>query len=242
MGQKHPIAFEALRPTVVLAGSGIWTEVLARLVFRSGGSALVVSGVDDLAGLTRAACVVLGAPLPPADMIRATAIVRERLPLTPVIAALDDSAARSELASDLGIVGAAALPIDAELYQVSSWIGRYAGLNIRHTHRGILMAPVLLRSGNTLHAAIASDVSEGGLGVESVEASFAANVEEAQFHLPGVATPITVATEVVWVEATDRTRVRAGLRFVDLDPVDLAAIRAYHGAAEAEESMAALSP
>lgn len=92
------------------------------------------------------------------------------------------------------------------------------------------MAPVLLRTGNTLHAAIASDVSEGGLGIESVEASLVSGIVEAQFHLPGVLSPITVATEVAWVEATSRTRVRVGLRFVDIDAVDVAAIRAYQGA------------
>lgn len=232
MGQKRPEAWEALRPTVALAGEGMWTEVLARLVFRSGGSAVVVSTVDDLASISHASCVVVGSPLSPADLIRATASVRQRMPLTPVIAAIQEGDP-PELAADLLVVGAAAVPVDPDMHQIASWVGRYAGLNIRHTHRGILVAPVLLRSGNTLHAAIASDVSEGGLGIESVEPALAGEVEEAQFHLPGTPTPITVATRVVWVETGDLSRVRAGLRFLDLDPVDRAAIRAYQGGDDA---------
>lgn len=234
----QPSAWEALRPTVVIAGAGIWTEVLARLVFRSGGSAIVVARPEDLYGVSRPACVVIGAPLSPSELVRATVMVRDRSPLTPVIAALD-GCTPPELAADLGILGAAAIPLDADAHRVANWVARYAGLNIRVSHRGILMAPVLLRSGTVLHAAIASDVSEGGLGVECVEAALASAVEEAQFHLPGIASPLTVATEVAWIEATDRARVRLGLRFVGLDGIDLGAIRAYLGSDDDAERLAA---
>lgn len=225
-------AWEAMRPVVLISGAGMWTEVLSRLVFRSGGSAIVVTRPDGLFGDDVGLCpavVVAGAPLAPSELVRITAMVRERAPGTPVIAALDEDAT-PELAADLGILGAAAVSLDEDLRQLTVWIGRLAGLRIRHSHRGILVAPVLLRSEHTLHAAIAADVSEGGLGIEAADPSLIANVGEAQFHLPGMSTPITVATEVAWVEPGTRSRMRAGLRFLDLDPIDRAAIRTYHGA------------
>jgi hypothetical protein len=231
MDVQGAVAWEALRPVVVIAGSGIWTEVLARLVFRSGGSAVQVTRPDDLFGdnvSLRPAVVVIGAPLAPAELIRITAMVRDRAPETAVLAALQEDAP-GELAADLGVVGAVAVNVDEDLRQVTSCVGRLAGLRIRHSHRGILVAPVLLRSGHTLHAAIASDVSEGGLGIEAADPSLVRNVAEAQFHLPGMSEPITAAAEIAWIQDPVQGRVRAGLRFLDLDPIDRANIRNYKG-------------
>jgi len=227
----HSIAWGVLRPTVVIVGSGIWTEVLARLVFRAGGSAITVDRPDSLVDepvALRPAAVVIGAPLDPAELVRITAHVRECSPQTLVIAALDESAP-PDLAGDLRVVGAAAMPIDDDLRALSAWVARVAGLHIRDSHRGILLAPVLLRSGHSLHAAIASDISEGGLGIEGADPALIGDVAEAQFHLPGMQAPITVAIEVAWVGDVSGSRVRAGVRFRDLDPVDRAAIRMYHG-------------
>lgn len=225
------VAWEAIRPVVVIAGAGIWTEVLARLVFRSGGSAVQVTRPDDLfsEGVSlRPAVVVVGPPLAPVELIRITALVRERAPGTAIIAALDDQTP-AELVEDLGIVGAATVPLDEDLRQVSAWVGRCAGLRIRHSYRGMLVAPVLLRSGHTLHAAIAADVSEGGLGIEGADPSLIAEVAEVQFHLPGMLEPVTAAAETAWTRPTPNGRARAGIRFCDLDPVDREHIRAYQG-------------
>lgn len=238
-GPVHSIAWEVLRPTVVIAGSGIWTEVLARLLFRSGGSPIVVARPEvvlDEPVSIRPSAVVAGPPLPPAELVRIAAMVRDRVPGASMIVALDDHAP-ADLANDLRVVGAVAIALDEDLRQLSASVGRAAGLHIRYSQRGILLAPVLLRSGHALHAAIASDVSEGGLGIEGADPSLIRDVAEAQFHLPGMPAPITVSTKLAWVGDGSGTRVRAGIRFVDLDPLDLVAIRTYQGeCAHATES------
>ena len=227
----HSMAWGVLRPTVVIAGAGIWAEVLARLVFRAGGSAITVDRPDVLIAdpiALRPSAIVVGAPLAPSELIRIAVMVRDRAPGTMVIAALDENTP-ADLADDLRTVGAAAIPIEEDLRQLSAWVARVAGLHIRDAHRGILLAPVLLRSGHVLHAAIASDISEGGLGIEGADPLLIGEVAEAQFHLPGMHAPITVATEAAWVGEASGSRVRAGIRFKDLDPLDRAAIRAYQG-------------
>lgn len=230
MEQGHSIAWQVLRPTVVIAGSGIWTEVLSRLVFRSGGSPIVVTRPDDLFGeklYLRPSAMIVGAPLSPAELVRITALVRDRAPTTPLMIALDDDSPE-DLAGDLAVLGAVTMSVDEDFRPLTNWVGHVTGLHMRDSHRGILLAPVLLRSGHNLHAAIASDVSEGGLGIEGADPALIGDVAEAQFHLPGMSAPITVAAEVAWVSEAGGTRVRAGVRFVDLDPVDRAAIRTYH--------------
>lgn len=225
----HSMAWGVLRPTVVIVGSGIWSEVLARLVFRAGGSAITVDRPDGLIAdpvALRPAAIIVGSPLLPSELVRIAVMVRDRAPGTLVIAALDEKAP-ADLADDLRTVGAAAIPIEEDLRQLSEWVARAAGLHIRDAHRGILLAPVLMRSGHVLHAAIASDISEGGLGIEGADPTLIGDVAEAQFHLPGMHAPITVATEVAWVGEAIGSRVRAGIRFKDLDPLDRAAIRAY---------------
>lgn len=231
MDVGEAVAWEAIRPVVVIAGGGIWTEVLSRLVFHSGGSAVLVTRPDELFGndvALRPEVVVIGSPLPPKELIRITALVRELSPGTPVVAALD-AASPQDLAADLGVLGAAPVAIDEDLRELTAWVGRCAGLRIRHSHRGILIAPVLLRTGHTLHAAIAADVSEGGLRIEGADPSLIADVAEVQFHLPGMSAPITAAAEIAWIEEGAQDRVRAGIRFLDLDPIDRACLRAFMG-------------
>lgn len=235
MNLDGAVAWEVTRPIVVIGGSGIWTEVLSRLVFRTGGTALVVEEADRLAiaeEIDHPSAIVLGPPFSPRELVRLTSIARERWD-RPVVTVLEPDAP-ADLPGDLSLVGAASVvPLDDDLRALCASINTLAGVPIRHSQRGLLLAPVLLRSGHTLHAAIAVDVSEGGIGIEGADPLLVRSAAEAQFHLPGNTSPITVAVEPAWVEEGRNHRVRAGLRFRDLDLLDRMAIRDYQeGATE----------
>ena len=235
MELDEAVAWEVTRPVVLIGGAGIWTEVLARLVFRTGGTALVVDDPKSLVEsdeLARPSAIVIGPPFSPRELVRLTSVLRERWG-QPVVAVLDESAP-ADLPTDLECVGAAsAVPLEDDLRSLCASIGKHAGVPVRHSHRGLVLAPLLLRSGHTLHAAIVVDVSEGGIGVEGADPLLVRSAAEAQFHLPGATSPITVAVEPAWIDDGRNLRIRAGLRFRDLDPLDRATIRAYmQGAVE----------
>lgn len=234
----EPQAWEVMRPLVAIAGRGIWTEVLARLVHRSGGATLRIESAAEAAdgnAVARASVVVAGPPYAPAELVSLCAALRDRGG-PPVIVAMDDTLPAG-LARDLAVVGAAAaVSLDDDLRELTTSIANAAGFPLRRSHRGVLLSPVLLRSGHVLHTALAADISEGGLGIEDADATLVRDVAEAQFHLPGDSDPITVGAEAAWVEEGKTARVRAGIRFRDLDPLQRAAIRRYRGSMLQEDS------
>lgn len=208
---------------VVIAGAGLWCDALARVASRRGGRAHVARDANELAAIlrdVRPSVTVAGPSFDDAALVRAVVKVRDEAPKAPVLVGV---ARGSRARSDLVAIGATAVfALPSELPALGTRMLEMAGL--RRVHRRVpLLAPVLCRTGRVLHAAIAFDLAEGGIGLEAVSREHGCGIAEVEFTLPSGAT-IVAAGEVAWVDHTD-TRPRAGLRFTDVDDDSLERIR-----------------
>ncbi len=234
IGRKDPLVTRE----VMIAGRGLWSDAIARVVSRRGGRAVFVREAEELASALRErkpAALAVGPPFDDAEIVRAIVMAREEAG-TPVIAALK---AKSEAARDLLAIGAAGVfTLPSDLPGLGAELMRAAGLRRVHS-RAPLLAPVLCRTGRTLHAAIAFDVGEGGIGLEAVARDHGHGIAEVEFSLRG--TTIVAAGEIAWLDDAD-SRARAGLRFTDVDDSSRERIRAHIRAWRSELTGEAMVP
>lgn len=217
-------------PGVLIAGSGLWADALTRVVYRGGGKLVEARGPQEVVEVIRRdkpAVAVFGSPIPDHELLLVVGTVRAtpgvgNLPIFVGIPRAD-----GRLQEELKALGATTVFIlPGALSKLSTDVIAAAGLNTRSHRRAPLAAPVRIQTSGAILDALASDLSEGGLGLTHVRSKPPVENLRVEFVLPGEPNPVRAATQLAW-SRPDGENYRVGVRFTALDEADRARIRRY---------------
>ena len=213
---------------VMIAGSGLWADALARVVTRGGGTLLYGrSPEESLAVISayRPSAVAAGPPFTETSLIDFCTQARKASPGSTILAAVNraDAVLRAAL-EQAGVSRVCIVPSAAGDLAVG--VVNVAGLTTR-VHRRVpftAIATVVTRDGR-LRGRI-RDLSEGGLCLERVAERVMRGPARIEFELPNQTRPVATESEVVW-SGRDETGHRAGIRFAGLSDADRDRIRGF---------------
>lgn len=201
--------------SVVIVGSGLWTEALSRVVTRGGGSLVICQ--DPKEALAKIAerkppAVIAGPPVHGDDLVELFAAARASSPRSTLFAALD--AADDEFRPTFQAIGVAKMfSIPKQLGELAVAIVTAATLNTRTHPRVPIAGGASVITHDRRVSAITRDVSEGGLCLDGIEARIARGPAQVEFSLPGAPGRVAASGQVVWVAGGGDTAFRAGVRF-----------------------------
>jgi DNA-binding response OmpR family regulator len=216
---------------VLVAGAGLWSEALARVLETSGGKLVEVQSRPDVmreARRLKPPVIVIGSGL----MGEALKDACEEIHADPalstcamVVALQDTSPFKPGELLDAGATRVLLIP--TELGELSTTVTRLAGLSRRIYRRAPLTTAVRLAGTGEVLVGSATDLSEGGLGVKGIATRPFLEAMQVEFALPGEEAPLIAVSEIVWTRPEDDKTHRAGVRFTRIDDQQLARVRAY---------------